>query len=162
MILDKMLVFGSDDSVAAVTSTAVAADYVCDMGTKKTHLFPLTHSSTSSIGSPDYGEGGDLWYNALITTALKDSGASTTFTIKLVTHSTSASIAASGTTLLTATTAALSSTSATSSADAGDYLIRAKVPAGAKRYLATVYVASADGIAAGKISSWLGYTATNI
>jgi len=161
MILDKLLVFGSDDAIAAVATSSVAADYVCDMGTKKTYKFPLTHAS-SSIGSPDYGEGGDLWYHALVTTSLKASS-SATFTIALKTLSTSASIASAGTTLLTATTAALGSTSATAGATAGDYLIRAKVPAGAQRYLATVYVASADKIASGNISSWLSYgTATEI
>ena len=159
MILDKILTFGDDDAIAAVTSAGALADFYADMGTQKDKLYPLTHSS-SNIGSPDYGEGGDIWFNALITTALKASS-SATFTISLVTHSSATSLA-SGTVLLTKTTAALSSASATSSYDAGDYLIRAKVPAGCKRYIGVLYDASADKLSAGAISSWLGYTATNI
>jgi len=161
MIQDKILIFGEDDSIAAVASSSVVADYYADLGTKKSYLYRLSKSSTSHNSmSLDYGEGGDLWYHALVTTALKASS-SATFTVKLMTYST-ASID-SGTTLLTHTTGKLSSTSATSSADAGDYLIRAKVPTGVKRYIGTVYVASADKMSAGKVSSWISLgTATDV
>lgn len=162
MILDKLLVFGDDDAVAAVTSTATLSDFYADMGTKKNHTYPLTHAASSIVNTADYGEGGDLWFNALVTTKLLADGSSPTFTIALVTHSSATSLA-SGTVLLTKTTAALGTTSATSGADAGDYLIRAKVPTGAKRYLGCLYDASADKIKSGNITSWLSYgTATNI
>lgn len=161
MILDKLLIFGSDDSVAAVTSSATLSDYYADMGTKKNHKYHLTHAASSVTNTADYGEGGDLWFNALVTTSLKASS-SATFTVALVTYSSATSLA-SGTVLLTKTTSALHASNATTGATAGDYLIRAKVPAGAQRYLGCLYDASADKISAGKISSWLSYgTATEL
>ena len=161
MILDKILVFGDDDAMAAITSTAALQDFYADMGQKKNHTYHLTHKS-SSITSNDYGEGGDLWYNVLVTTRLLADGSTPSFTVSLVTHSSATSLA-SGTVLLTKTIASLHSATAVTDGDAGDYMIRAKVPTGCLRYIGSLVACSADKMASGNITSWLSYgTATEI
>jgi hypothetical protein len=144
-IRDKIFQFCDDYSVSSIATSVTAVTDIARIGKGKDHL--------GSSDTLDIGEGGDLWFNVLVQTALTASS-SATFTARLY-HHTAASIA-SGSILLTATTAKLSSTSATSSADAGDYLIRTKVPAGTiNEYLGCCVVASADKMAGGTIAAWI-------
>ena len=148
-IRDKLFQFCDDYDVTSIDTSSTAVTDVARVGKGKDHL--------GSSDTLDIGEGGELWFYCLVQTALTASS-SATFTAQLM-HHTAASVA-SGSVLLTATTAKLSSSSATSSANAGDYLLRAKVPAGTiNEYVGCVVKASADKMAGGTIAAWISSAA---
>ena len=127
------------DGTSIVGSSAAAAlygDYI-DFGAQRDFY--------DTALTPNPGEGGNLWWNCKVTTAIAGAGSKVTVALY---HHTAAGVA-SGAALATGTV-----TSAATAA--GTVLARVKIPAGTiNRYVGTVVTIASAAISAGAIDSWI-------
>ena len=135
----KDAVLSMCDGTALGTSIAGAAlkgDYI-DFGAQRDFY--------DTAKTPDVGEGGNLWWNCKLTTAI--AGASSVVTVALY-HYTTASVA-SGAALITAANTAGATT-------VGTTIARVKIPVGTiERYVGTVVTIASAAISTGAIDSWI-------
>lgn len=134
--IDKKYEFMDATSIIQNAAASVTSD-ISDLGTGYT-AFDVAET-------PDIGEGGDLWLNVRVATAMTP--ATTGLVLTLYTH-TSPSIAL-GT--------ALAAKTISSAQAAGVSLWRQKIPAGTiSRYLGMTALCNATTCTAGAIDAWIG------
>jgi len=137
-IIDNALRMCDDTALGtSIAAAALKGSYI-DLGAMRDYY--------DNALTPDVNEGGNLWWNVKVSTAITTAG-SPVVTIALYDHT--AAGVASGSALVTADTI-------TAAQSAGYTVIRTKIPAGTvNRYVGTVVTIASAALTAGSIDSWI-------
>lgn len=138
-ILDGQLEWMDATSIAGAGAATISAAAYTDLG--------VAYNEWGTERTPDIGEGGALWVNARVATAIAGAGGSNPYaTLNVYTHT--ASNIGSGTLLITK---AISTAAA-----AGTTVLRQKLPAGTiSRYLGCEVLIGATTLTAGALDVWV-------